>query len=82
MALQRARHQMDSGMALTCRSRVPFRVPDVGVMASVSVSAFIRLASVVDVVMTLSWRESPVTMSLPCPIEFRWYGGGWDKGKV
>lgn len=55
VALQRARHQMGSGMALTCRSRVPFRVPDAGVMASVSV--FIRLASVVDKVMIGSWRE-------------------------
>jgi hypothetical protein len=37
VALQRASIQTGSGMALTCRSRFPFRDLDAGVMAFVSV---------------------------------------------
>ena len=73
VALHRARHQVDSGMALTCRSRVPFRVPAIDVLASLSVSAFMLLGSFgqgVDSVMALT----PMTSSLPCPIQLSWIG--------
>lgn len=65
VALQRARHHVDSGIALTCKSRVPFRAPTDCVRASLVISELMLARSFVDQVMTRWWRNATDIVNTP-----------------